>query len=327
MILAGDIGGTKSNLAYFEIRKHGPQAIVEEAFPSREFTSLHELLSKFITRHRLKLAHACLSIAGPVINQRCQTTNLPWVVDASRLSEELNLPVIWLINDLEANAHGIAQLTSADFVVLNEGRSELAGNQAIISAGTGLGEAGMFWDGTQHIPFACEGGHADFAPTDALQMDLLRYLMKEHEHVSYELVLSGMGLHNIYTFLRDSGRYEEPGWLAAELAQSDPAATISRAALEMSSELCEQALSTFVTIYGAETGNLALKMMALGGIFVGGGIAPKIIEKLKEPFFVKAFADKGRMRAVVESMPVKVIMNEKTALLGAARCAMSQLSN
>ncbi|HEY9869602.1 MAG TPA: glucokinase [Candidatus Obscuribacterales bacterium] len=327
MILAGDIGGTKSNLAYFEVRKRRLEPIIEETFPSRAFASLHDLLGKFIFEHRLKLAHACLSIAGPVINQRCQTTNLPWVVDAERLSEELNLPVIWLINDLEANAHGIVELTPADFVVLNEGSAEPEGNQAIISAGTGLGEAGMFWDGTRHMPFACEGGHADFAPTDAVQIDLLRYLMKEHEHVSYELVLSGMGLNNIYRFLRDSGRYEEPAWLASELAESDPAATISRAALEKTSDLCEQALSIFVTIYGAETGNLALKMMALGGIFVGGGIAPKIIEKLKEPFFMKAFAGKGRMRELVESMPVKVITNEKTALLGAARCAMWQIDN
>lgn len=327
MILAGDIGSTKSNLAYFKIRKHGPQPIIEQTLPSREFTSLPELLSKFISRHRLKVADACLFIAGPVTNQHCQTTNLPWIVDANRLSEELNLPVIWLINDLEANAHGTAELTPADFGVLNEGSAEAAGNQAIISAGTGLGEAGMVWDGTQHVLFACEGGHADFAPTDASQVGLLRYFLKEHEHVSYELVLSGVGLNNIYRFLRDSGRYEEPAWLTSELAQSDPAATISWAALDNTSKLCEQALNVFVTIYGAEAGNLALKIMAMGGIFVGGGIAPKIAGKRTVPFFMKAFADKGRMRELLESLPVNVIINEKTALLGAARCAMLQLSS
>jgi len=216
-------------------------------------------------------------------------------------------------------------LHPSDLYVLNEGSARAHGNQAIIAAGTGLGEAGLYWNGRSHVPFASEGGHADFAPTDATQVELLRHLMKDHEHVSYELVLSGMGLYNIYKFLRDSGRHEEPAWLAAAVAGDDPAATISQSALANTSPLCQEALNIFVSIYGAEAGNLALKLMSVGGLYIGGGIAPKIIDKLKEPVFLKSMTDKGRMRPLLETMPVRVIMNDKTALLGAARCAVSQL--
>ena len=213
-----------------------------------------------------------------------------------------------------------------DFVTLNAGVADAEGNQAVISSGTGLGEAGLYWDGKKHRPFACEGGHSDFAPRNELEAELFRHLREKFGRVSYERVLSGPGLLNIYEFLRDTRRGEETAALAEEMRRADPAAVISRAALAGKYELCVKALDLFVSVYGAEAGNLALKMMATGGVFVGGGIAPKIIEKLKGPAFMEAFTAKGRMQPLLETMPVRVIMNEMTPLLGAARCAQSLMS-
>jgi glucokinase len=231
-----------------------------------------------------------------------------------------------LLNDLEANAHGIAELGPNDFVTLNAGQDDHSGNAAIISAGTGLGEAGIYFDGAQLHPFACEGGHSDFSPQDDLETDLVLYLRKRfvqssHDHVSWERVLSGPGLHNIYDFLRDTGRGRETPELAAALKAGDPSAVISKAGLEGSCEICSQALNLFVMFYGAEAGNLALKIMSTRAVYIGGGIAPKIISKLKEPTFMKAFVAKGRMQSVMQMMPVHVIMNDQTALLGSARFA------
>jgi glucokinase len=245
-------------------------------------------------------------------------------VDAGHLAHELGVKTVDLLNDLEANAYGIAALEANDFVVLNHGAPNASGNAAVIAAGTGLGEAGLYWDGTQHHPFACEGGHADFAPQNELQVELLLYLRKKFGHVSWERVVSGPGLHNIYGFLRDTGRGEEPAWLVEAMRQKDPSAVISQAGLEGRSALCAQALDLFVLLYGAEAGNLALKIMATTGVFVGGGIAPKIIRKLQGPAFMEAFAAKGRFKWLLETIPVRVILNDKTALLGAARYAALQ---
>jgi len=238
------------------------------------------------------------------------------------MAAELGLEQVHLINDLYANAHGIALLAESDFVVLNAGAEHAAGNRALISAGTGLGEAGLYADaeGAYH-PFPSEGGHADFAPRNDLEVELLRYLLGRFEHVSYERVLSGPGLHNIYEFLRDTGRGEEPTWLAEQIGKGDPSAAISRSALEGTSEICVQALDIFVSLYGAEAGNLTLKMLATGGAYVGGGIAPKIISKLSGPAFMKAFTGKGRLGGMLKEIPVRVITNDKTALLGAGRVA------
>lgn len=325
MILAGDIGGTKTNLGVFEIKDGTPVPVCHESFVSQEYEDLESLVESFFEKNAKKSTMACFSIAGPVIDGQCQATNLPWVVDSRLLSAKLGLDKLWLINDLEANAHGITHLSDEEFVVLNEGKPGLHGNACVISAGTGLGEAGMFWNGDGYIPFACEGGHTDFAPRNDEEIDLLKYLRRDyqHQHVSYERVLSGMGLYAIYSFLRDTNRYEEPEWLQQELAAvDDPSAAISLFALEHKAEICERALDMFVDIYGAEAGNAALKFMAFGGVFIGGGIAPKIIEKIKEPTFINSFLRKGRMGPLLERMPVKVIMNNKTALIGAARCAM-----
>jgi glucokinase len=250
-----------------------------------------------------------------------ETSNLPWIVESSRLAKELNLPCTLLINDLEANAWGIQALTQADLITLNQVKRTPVGNQAVIAAGTGLGEAGLYWDGSKYHIFACEGGHCDFAPRNELEVDLLRYLLVRYGHVSYERIVSGPGLVNVFQFLRDTHRGEEPPWLTEEMAHGDPAPAISRAALSGRSPLAERALDLWISIYGAEAGNLALKLKATGGIYLGGGIAPKILPKLSGPLFMQAFLSKGRLQGLLETIPVRVITNDKAALLGAARRA------
>ncbi len=322
MILAGDIGGTHARLAFFDVSNGHFSLISASVFPSREYTGLDEIVAKFVDATSVHPDSACFGVAGPVRNGRVEASNLPWVIDSNRLADELRIRKAVLINDVEANAWGIPTLDPKDVVSLNQVKGAPAGNQAVIAAGTGLGEAGMYWDGVQHHVFACEGGHGDFAPRNELEMDLLRYLRARFGHVSYERIVSGPGLLNAFHFLRDSGRGTEPKWLADEMLHSDPAAAISKAALDGKCPLSEQALDLFVSIYGAEAGNLALKIMATGGVYLGGGIAPKIVPKLSGPLFMQAFVCKGRMQPLLETMPVKVITNDKTALLGAARCAV-----
>jgi glucokinase len=302
MILAGDIGGTHTRLAFFTVEGNRLISVSEETFPSRIHSGLAEIVKQFLSTHKLSCSIACFGIAGPVKNGRGETTNLPWIVDAGLLTDELDIPTVLLINDLEATAYGVTILEPSDWTVINVGAPDAAGNAAVIAAGTGLGEAGLYWNGQSYRPFATEGGHVDFAPR-------------------YERVLSGPGLVNIYQFLRETGRGDEPAWLAEELRLHDPAAVITQAALAERSTLCTQALELFVSIYGAEAGNLALKMMATGGVFIGGGIAPKILPKLMTPTFLQAFLTKGRMQPLLEAIPVRVILHGQTALLGAARCA------
>jgi len=329
MILAGDVGGTNTRLAFFTLQHGQLQAIVAETFRSRQQTNLESLVRRFVSSHRQPIERACFGVAGPVRHGRCEATNLAWVVDASQLARELSLKNVGLINDLEANAYGIAILSPDDFVTLNPGAANASGNAAIIAAGTGLGEAGLYWDGVAHRPFATEGGHATFAPTNALQAELLRYLMEQgkYDHISWERVVSGPGIYTIYRFLRDTGRGDEPPWFREQILQGDPAPVIAQAALSGTSPLCEQTLDLFVALYGAEAGNLALKIMATGGMYIGGGIAPKIIKKLLTSTFMEAFIAKGRLRPLLQDIPVRVILNDKTALLGAARYAMLQGSS
>lgn len=323
MILAGDIGGTNTRLGLFGMDDKRPRVVVEQTFPSREHKSLDEIVRQFLGEDAPTIKRACFGVAGPIRDRQSRPSNLPWVVDADQLAALFGFEAVTLINDLEASAFGLAALEAKDFAVLNEGAQESEGNTAIISAGTGLGEAGLHFEGRGKVrrPFASEGGHADFAPRNELEMELLRYLIPQFNHVSYERVLSGPGLLNIYAFLRDTGRGEEATWLAEEMQGAAPATVITRAALEGKSELCMRALDLFVSIYGAEAGNLALKMKATGGVFLGGGIAPRIIDKLKSPAFMEAFTAKGRMRPLLEAVPVRVILNDMTALIGAALCA------
>jgi glucokinase len=321
MILAGDIGGTHARLAYFQSHNGHLHLVSERVFPSREHTELGEIVSQFLNDSNTRSEAACFGIAGPVRNGRVETSNLPWVIEQSRLAEQIHLPATLLINDLEASAWGIAALAAGDFVALNRVSGSAVGNQAVIAPGTGLGEAGMFWDGTRHRVFACEGGHADFGPQGDLQIELLRFLKARFGHVSYERILSGPGLVNVYEFLRESGCGKESAAFAAALKQGDPAAVISRAALEGNESLAVKALDLWITVYGAEAANLALKVMATGGLFLAGGITPKILAKLTGPLFMKSFLEKGRLRSLLEAIPVQVVTNEKAGLLGAARCA------
>lgn len=320
-ILAGDIGGTNFRLALLEATDGALRVVAEQSFLSRERESAESVISELLSHTTRKLTSACFGIAGPVVNGRCEATNLPWVVDVENVRKRLRLHSVELINDLLANAYGVFALQAKDFVVLNEGIRNATGNMAVISAGTGLGEAGLFWDGAMHRPFASEGGHSDFAPRNQLEMELLAHCQRHHRQVSVERLVSGPGLATIYRFLRDTGKGEEPAWLAEAMLHGDPGPLITRCAMEGLSPLCANALEVFISLYGAEAGNTALKLMATGGVYLGGGIAPKIVAKLKEPGFMNAFTDKGRMRTLLQAIPVRVITNPKTALYGAARYA------
>ncbi|MFL6440192.1 MAG: glucokinase [Terriglobales bacterium] len=323
MILAGDIGGTSARLAYFEEKDSRLVPVVEEVKHGRDYPSLQAAVLEFKRKYNYAADCACFGVAGPVNNGRVDAPNLPWVIEAATLEREAGIRQVHLINDLEANAYGLSELDEQDFEVLTPGVAGARGNAAVISAGTGLGEAGLFWDGARHHPFAAEGGHTDFAPANEVQIELWRCLRtKFGGHVSWERVLSGPGQHNIYEFLRDSGRGKEESWLAEEMKIGDPSAVITRHGLSGKSPLCEQAVDVFVEIYGAAAGNLGLKFLAVSGVFVGGGIAPKILAKLKEPRFIDAFRDKGRLRPLMETIPVRVVLNDKTALLGAGHVAM-----
>ncbi len=327
MILAGDIGGTNTRLALFQTRDPILRPTVERTYRSREHRGLREIVSIFVAEHPCVIEHASFGIAGPVIDGRVKTSNLPWVIDARDLAQELGLESTGLLNDLEANAYGVAVLGADDFAVLNAGALHATGNAAVISAGTGLGEAGLYWDGKRHRPFAAEGGHAEFAPRNETEIDLLRYLLRFYQHVSYERVLSGPGLENIYAFLRDTGRATGNPAIAVQMRSADPAAVITGAGRDGRCALCAQALELFVSVYGAAAGNLALKLMATGGVYIGGGIAPQILEKLQSPRFMDAFTAKGRLEPLCAAIPVRVILNPKTALLGAARYASLQASS
>lgn len=325
MILAGDVGGTSTRLAAFELTGGKLRAIVEETYKGADYASLDAIVAQFVATHALRPTHACCGISGPVHDGLARPTNLPWIIDAKSLANGLHLASFALINDLEANAWGVAALGAEDIETLNAGEPGVSGNAAVIAAGTGLGEAGLYWDGSHHRPFACEGGHGDFAPRTALEIELLQYLSKKFDHVSYERLVSGQGLCNIYEFLcQTPGRKEIPA-VAEAMRGQDLAAAISEAALAHRSPVCTEALDMMVSIYGAEAGNVALKFMAYGGLYVGGGIAPKIVAKLRDGTFMQAYLAKGRMQRIVAAMPVRVIMNPNTALLGAARCATRHL--
>jgi len=326
MILAGDIGGTNARLAYFQTKSGQLQLISERVFPSGDYRELGDIVSKFLAESSARPEIACFGIAGPVHHGRVETSNLPWVIEQARLAKQIQLPATLLINDLEASAWGIGALQRQDLIALNQ-TAPSVGNQAVISPGTGLGEAGLIWNGSQHQVFASEGGHVDFAPQGELQIELLTFLAKRHGHVSYERVLSGPGLVNVYEFLREKRCVQEPAGFASCLTHRDAAAQISGAALDGTNPLAEQALDLWISVYGAEAGNLALKTMATGGVFLGGGISPKILPKLTGPAFMHAFLEKGRLRPVLEGISVQVITNDKAGLIGAARFAAAKSSN
>jgi glucokinase len=325
MILAGDIGATRTRLAAFEMEGSRLQCVVEKIYMSLDHPGLPEILTQFIRSEGIPVHGAAFGVAGPVRSGRSKISNLPWTIDSRELAKQLKLNSVALLNDLEAYAYGIDALESKDFITLSEGSEDAEGNRAVISARTGLGVAGLYWDGFRHHPFPCEGGHADFAPRTDLHVELLAYLQKKYGRVSCERILSGPGIRNIYDFLRDTHKAEEPAWLHEQMnAASDPPALISQLALDGKAPICDQTLSVFVSIFGAETGNCALHYMTTGGIFIGGSIAAKNVAKMKDPVFMQSFLAKGRMEVLLKDMPVKIILNDDCGLIGAARCTLVQ---
>ncbi len=352
MILAGDIGGTKTNLALYEWTTGRVEPVREDSFHSADYKTLEEIIDEFLsiplpkpdtesalveelddlgsdaTPEAIDVAPepiivtaACFGVAGPVIDNRCRTTNLPWFIDGAALAERFAIPHVQLLNDLEATAHGLLHLTSDEVVVLNSGAPPKKKQAlALIAAGTGLGECILYWDGTRYRPMPSEGGHTDFAPNSDSEIELLRHLRGSYLHVSYERIVSGPGLHAIYEYLRDTKK-NEPTWLAEKIKVGNPAAEIAAAGLKGQAEIATQALDLFACVYGAEAGNLALKALTLDGVYIAGGIAPKLLKKLQDGSFMRGFTNKGRYKRIMSQIPVKVVMNDKTALLGAASMA------
>jgi glucokinase len=323
MLLAGDVGGTKTKLAIFSEEKGPREPLAEQTFRSKDYPGLGAIAQEFLDDVDIEVDRASFGVAGPVIENHVEVTNLPWIVDADELRETLRLPSVRLLNDLASIANGVLFLEPDEVHVLHEGAHDPTGAIAVVAPGTGLGEAFLTWDQDdgRYRPHASEGGHTDFAPTTPRQIQLLRYLWARHEHVSYELVCSGLGIPNLYTYYRSGGYAEEPDWLAEQLAKvEDPTPVIVNAALddERKCELCTLTLNTFVSILGAEAGNLALKVMATGGVYLGGGISPRILPALEQERFLEAFRSKGRHSDLMERMPVHVILNPEVAILGVA---------
>jgi len=320
-ILAGDIGGTKTNLGLFQNRGKRLALKVIETFSNAEAGDVESIVERFISRCRGTIASACFGIAGPVIGGRCRVTNLPWEVSETRLRRRFKWPTVRLINDLEATAAAVLLLNERDLFVLNEGKTCKRQNIALLAPGTGLGTALLIHADGRYIPVPSEGGHVDFAPNSDEEAELCSYLRARFGHVGVERIASGPGLLNVYSWLKDSGRFQEPEWLAKEMEQGDAASVISRTAMDRKHPLCVAALDTFVSILGAFAGNLALTAMCRGGVYLGGGIPPKILPRLKEPGFLESFSGKGRFKGLLQQIPVRVILNDKAALLGAAKVA------
>jgi glucokinase len=319
LILAGDIGGTKTHMALFSVEGEKLQPRLKKTFPSKQYPGLEPVVEEFLAGNKLSISRASFGVAGPVVDSKVKTPNLPWLIDAAKIAQLFDVGPVALLNDLEAGAYGIFTLEPHDLFTLNEGVSGRRGNKVLIAAGTGLGEATLYDDGRHYHPIASEGGHGDFAPRDETEIDLLRFLIKKFGHVSYERVVSGPGVANIYAFLRDSGRIDEPDWLKEKIAAAeDASAAIAQEGLAGNSAISAQTLDLFASVYGAEAGNLALRGKAIGGVYVGGGIAPKLLAKLKDGTFMRAFLDKGRYRQLLSSIPVRVILNDQAALQGAA---------
>lgn len=316
-VLSGDIGGTKTRLAIIAVAGTQLRTEREQSYPSRDYATFDELLGDFLHDSDIPV-RAAFGIAGPVQGRVAQTTNLPWRIEAEALERRFGFERCLLLNDLEATASGLAALGADDLLTLHPGAPDASGNTAVIAAGTGLGEAGLFWDGQGYRPFATEGGHTSFSPSSETEIALLRHLQQRHGHVSWERIVSGPGLVSLHEFLCDHRKASFPDWLQHEIRQGDAAAAIANAALSGRDDLCAEALDWFVRLYGAEAGNLALKVMSRGGLYLGGGIAPKILPQLQTGAFLDAFFSKGRMRPLLEAMPVRVILNDRAALYGPA---------
>jgi len=324
-VLAGDIGGTKTNMGLFQKGKSRPILKHFEIYSSREAANLEEIIQQFQKKYAITVVCAAFGIAGPVFDGRCKTTNLPWEVSEDRIKKRFGWPCVSLINDLAATALAIPMLSNKEVFLLNRAISRKMKNIALIAPGTGLGKALIIFQNGNYVPLSSEGGHADFAPNRDIEIDLWKHLHKRFGHVSVERVLSGPGLFNIYSWLKDSGRYREASWIAQKIKEDDPARVITEAGLDGKDSLCVEALKMFVSILGAVSGNLALTGMTTGGVYLGGGIPPKILPILKKGLFMNAFKAKGRFSDMLEKIPVKVILNDRAALMGAATHAFKML--
>lgn len=328
IILAGDIGGTKTNCALFTL-EGGPHApLVEATFPSGQHASLEAIVRAFLAANPMPVAAACFGVAGPVVEGRVEVTNLPWVIETRDLAAELGLETVFLINDLKAVAQAVPYLDADDVATINQGDAVDGAAIGVIAPGTGLGEAFLTWDRGRYRAHPSEGGHSSFAPTTNTEADLLKYMLEEHHHVSYERVCSGLGIPNIYNYFRDRVFKQETPAVAQALARaSDPTPVIVNGALNPTNPcpVCTATLDTFLGIFGSEAGNLALKVLATGGIYLGGGIPPRLLPQLRGGRFLSAMQNKGRFRDLMERIPVHVILNPKTALYGAAAYAMLHL--
>ncbi len=321
MFLAGDIGGTKTTLALYDSATGPRVPYARDTFASDDYVDLQSIVHDFRSRTDLPIDHAMFAVAGPVNEGRVQMTNLPWALDEAELQAALHLDRVQIMNDLEALACGVPYLQPDDVETLHQGQRAATGPIAVIAPGTGLGQAFLVWDGARHQPYPSEGGHVDFAPRNATERDLLRYLEQQFDHVSYERICSGMGLPNIYAYLKDIGFADEPDWLTEQLASTDdPTPAIVSAALNSNRccMLCTATLDMFVSILGAEAGNLALKVFATGGVYLGGGMPPRLLPALRHERFIRAFREKGRLSSLVEHIPVHVILHPEAAFLGMA---------
>ena len=324
MILAGDVGGTKVHLALYNFEAGRLIPVRDHKYPAGEFASLDDVVHDFLKdpAEKAQITAACFGLPGPVRDGRLKLTNLPWSLDVRELQPSLGIEHIFLINDLEANGYGIPELAPASIVTLHEGDADAQGHQGLIAAGTGLGEALLIWDGKGHRPIPSEGGHCDFAARTDREIALLQYLRRTlNGRVSTERVVSGLGIKNVYAYLRDVEKLDEPAWLKHRLATEDPNAVIGTCAEDGSSSICFETMKIFAAAYGAETGNIALKVLATGGMYLGGGIAPKVLKTLKNGQFIAAFLDKGRLSPLLQAIPVRIILDQTCALLGAAAYA------
>ena len=326
MILAGDIGGTKTNLALYTYKDGALEIQVQHQFVSQKYQNFSDVIEEFISSYKIENIEAvCLGIAGPIINGVCKTTNLPWTIDSKELQIVCNTSKVKLLNDLEATAYGMLYLNEDEFVDVNPNGKKVDANRAVIAAGTGLGEAILFYNGENYYPIGSEGGHCDFAAQNSLQDELLVWIRKRHpEHVSVERLVSGIGIYTIYEFLKEKNFAKESKIMLELNELDDKNAMVTKCALE-GDTLCTEAMKIFVEIYGAETGNLALKSLSLGGVYIGGGIAPKILPFLLDGNFLNAFAAKGRFQETLINMQIKISLNQNTALLGSAHFAVDKV--
>lgn len=323
MILAGDIGGTKTYMGLFSVEGSRVRTLESASFKTRDFASLEDLILHFV-KGRDPVRSACFGIPGPVVENTVEATNIPWKLNGYDVARATGIRHVYLVNDLVATGYGLGILSPDETLVLNKGQQSGPGTSALVAAGTGLGECILYWNGFEHVVIPSEAGQSDFAPHDGVQIELLQWLQRRHPVVCLERVLSGPGLVNIYDFLADTGRGKKSPQITEEMRIGDPAAVIARAAQETQCDLCRQTMEIFLSVYGSEAGNLALRVVALGGIYIGGGIASKLGNLFTNPTFMKSFLEKDRMEEFMPQIPVRVVLNDRTGLLGAAQYALAR---